>query len=110
MLAKKFRIGNRERIEQILKKGRRFRSPYFSLHYLPSRSPASRLAVVVSKKLSLKAVERNKIKRRLYEAIRRSWDLESKTCYDIVVLVSPRALKTPYETLEKEIIFCAQHL
>lgn len=110
MLAKKFRIGNRNRIEQILKKGRIFRQRLLSLRYLLSGKANSRFSVIVSKKLSRKAVERNRVKRRVYEAIHRNFPASDKKCYDIVVLVSPGALKTPYETLEKEILFCMQNI
>ncbi|WP_236617401.1 MULTISPECIES: ribonuclease P protein component [unclassified Lebetimonas] len=46
-----------------MKKGRKFYSKYFVIYFLPSES--LRVSPIVSKKISKKAVVRNKIKRRI---------------------------------------------
>ena len=58
----------RELFEVILKSGKKVDSKHFSLRTAPSKTP--RLAVSVSKKISKKAVTRNRIRRRTYSAVR----------------------------------------
>ncbi len=109
MLATKFRIGRRLRIEQLLKKGRRINGNFFQFRILPNRSATHRFACIVSKKVGKTAVTRNLIRRRLYEAIRRSGlTIPSvggavKTCYDVVVLCSGRAAAAEYAALAQDI-------
>ena len=62
-------------------------SPGFSLKYVQNqRSTTYRAAVVVSRKVSKSAVVRNRIRRRIYEAIR-AVESSIKTPYDLVFLV-----------------------
>jgi ribonuclease P protein component len=53
------------------------RDPLMSLRFVHSRRSSYRMAVVVSKKVSKKAVTRNKIRRRLYEIVRQQRRFES---------------------------------
>ncbi len=47
---------------------------------------ASRVAVVVSKKIDKRAVVRNRIRRRVYEIVRKQWN-EIEQDYDLVITV-----------------------
>jgi len=51
-------------------RGATIHSSLFSIRYATSSRTDYRLAVVVSKKISLKAVIRNRIRRRLFETVR----------------------------------------
>lgn len=55
-------------------------------HVVNKRRDGSRLAVVVSKKVAKSAVTRNRIRRRLYEAVRKNWARIPKQ-QDIAIIV-----------------------
>jgi ribonuclease P protein component len=60
--------------------------PLFTLRYAPNRRKSYRLAVVVSKKQHKSAVERNRVRRRIYEAGREL--IPRDATYDLVVTVT----------------------
>ena len=65
MLPKKYRLNKRKDFENVFKNGKFFYNQYVTVKYLKNELDLPRLAFVVSNKISKKAVERNKIKRRL---------------------------------------------
>ncbi len=69
MLSKNNRIARSE-VEAILKSRKFFQSPHLTLRVGESGN-SKKFAISVSKKVSKSAVERNKIRRRVYSAIRR---------------------------------------
>ncbi|MGD9386595.1 MAG: ribonuclease P protein component [Gammaproteobacteria bacterium] len=73
---------------RVFRAGRRIGDRYFTLVYAPGRGPAARLGLAVSRKVSRRAVERNRIKRVLRESFRRHPDLPA---LDIVVMARPGA-------------------
>lgn len=70
MLAKKYRFHSRGGVKYTYKHGKTIRTPKMSLIYNKNIRGYTRCAVVVSKKVDKTAVARNKIRRRVYEAIR----------------------------------------
>lgn len=104
MIAQQYKIHSKPRVLHILKKGRMFKWGVFYFRRLPNRAGRARFALILSKKIGRKAVERNKIRRRIYEAIRKNFSIVSKTCYDIVVLCSARIAKMDYAQIEKDMI------
>ncbi len=86
MIAKKYRFRGQNDIRRVYRHGKTVRGPIMSIKYLPNRQLNHyRLAVVVSKKVHKSAVKRNRIRRRIYEAIRRRQDRLQPL--DIVVTV-----------------------
>ncbi|MFC1616077.1 ribonuclease P protein component [Patescibacteria group bacterium] len=69
MIEKKIRI-NREKIPHILRKGHTHQSELFTLKYFVTNEKISKYRTIVSKKIARKAVDRNKIRRRILESIR----------------------------------------
>ena len=67
MLPKRRRL-SAEEVREIIAKGRPVRASFLSLKYI-SGPQALRAAVVVSKKISKKAVIRNRVRRALYRAL-----------------------------------------
>ncbi len=70
MLAKKYRFHSRGGVNYTYKHGKTIRSPKMSLVYNDNTRGFTRCAAVVSKKVEKTAVKRNRIRRRVYEAIR----------------------------------------
>lgn len=72
-----------------------------SLVFCDNSRGFTRVAVVVSKKVTKTAVKRNRIRRRIYEVIRQNFEfLPEKRDY-IFVVYSEDILKTPYSELVK---------
>lgn len=67
-MPRKYALTNRE--IRTVRPTRRIHGALFSVAVLPLPSSAAKVAVVVSKKISAKAVERNKIQRRARAALR----------------------------------------
>ncbi|MCL1839695.1 ribonuclease P protein component [Candidatus Saccharibacteria bacterium] len=70
MLAKKYRFHSRGGVRYTYKHGTVVRQPKISLTFNHNSRGKQRFAVVVSKKVLKSAVARNRIRRRVYEAIR----------------------------------------
>jgi len=70
MLNIKHRLKKKKDFEKAAKAGKTIGSPALMLKFSPNNLEASRIGFVVSKKISNKAVVRNKVKRRLREAMR----------------------------------------
>ena len=91
MLKKTFRLSNSKDIHATSMRGRSFFSPYFIVKFAASSIPSPRFTVIASTKVSKKAVERNRIKRVVREAIRA--ELASYRPGDYVIIAKVRAAK-----------------
>ncbi|MFZ2154471.1 MAG: ribonuclease P protein component [Candidatus Moraniibacteriota bacterium] len=65
MLAKKNRITQKNEFDLLYKKGSSLKFEYLKISFLPNQLAHNRLAVVISKKVSAKANQRNYLKRKL---------------------------------------------
>ena len=74
MISKAYRFHSRGGVKYTYKHGKTIRSPKMSLVYNDNPRGYTRIAVVVSKKVLKTAVGRNRIRRRIYEAIRLNFD------------------------------------
>lgn len=70
MLSKKYRFHSRGGVRYTYQKGKTIRTPSLSLVFAKNTRGYQRFAVVVSKKVLKSAVGRNRMRRRIYEAIR----------------------------------------
>lgn len=87
MLAKEFRFHRQNDVRRVYSKGKSVRSGPLGLKYLKNTTTKSnRVAVVVSKKIDKRAVVRNRIRRRVYEIIRKHWS-EMEQGYDLVITI-----------------------
>ncbi len=100
MLAKVFRFHGYGSLKFVYSKGSTVRARFLSMKYIAnSRREQSRIAVVVSKKITKKAPERNRMRRRLYEAVRHEWPAIIPG-YDLVITVFDERIGTiPSEEL-----------
>ncbi|MBQ9017728.1 ribonuclease P protein component [Candidatus Saccharibacteria bacterium] len=101
MLSKKYRFHSRGGVRYVYQKGKTIRNPKMSLVFCENTRGFTRIAVVVSKKVNKSAVGRNRMRRRVYEILRRNMNLiPDKTDY-IFVIYAPDVLTMPYVKLEK---------
>ena len=103
MLKRENRITKRKNFEEVKKKGRIFHSPLFGLLVLTTEDKVKEFGLIISKKVSKKAVARNKVKRLLAEAIRRNLDKINEG-YRMIFLVKPSILGKKAEEIEGEVI------
>lgn len=102
MIAKKYRI-EREKISYILKKGKSYKSSLFIVRFKKNNKENPRFAVIISKKISAKAVIRNKLKRQIYEAIRNKLKTtEIKENLDIILIPKKTTKNYEYQEIEKD--------
>lgn len=104
MLAKKFRLHRKSDFDKLAKSSNKFYSNNFVLKFIKNEGNCNSFAVVVSKKISLKAVIRNKIRRRVYEIIRLNIDNFNKG-FKIIIFVKKGVLEMDYSDLEKELLY-----
>lgn len=87
MISRKHRFHGYNSLRFVYQHGKTVRGPLCSVKFAPNeRRKMYRLAVVVSKKVHKSAVRRNRIRRRLYEAVR-NHESEITRPYDIVLTV-----------------------
>lgn len=101
MLNKKYRFHSRGGVRFVYQKGKTIRSSKASLTVLPNDRGFTRFAVVVSKKVNKSAVGRNRIRRRIYEAVRKNFeDIPLRKDY-IITIFSKEFLDMPFSEIEK---------
>jgi len=101
MLSKKYRFHSRGGVRYVYQKGKTVRIPRMSLVFVKNDRGFTRVGVVVSKKVEKTAVGRNRIRRRIYEAVRLNFDkLPKKTDY-VFVVYSKKLAKIPFNELEE---------
>lgn len=83
--------------------GKTYRVSQLSIKTLKVTEPTFKLAVVVSKKISKKAVTRNKIRRRIREIIRKDIALD-KSGYFVIVNIHNNLSQTPHPELKAILI------
>lgn len=101
MLNKRYRFHSRGGVRYVYQKGKTVRKPKMSLVFAENTRGFTRAAVVVSKKVMKSAVGRNRIRRRIYEALRKNFEyLPKKTDY-VFVVFSKDVKDMPFSELEK---------
>ena len=101
MLSKKYRFHSRGGVRYVYKHGKTLRHPQMSLVFAPNSRGYTRIAVVVSKKVEKTAVKRNRIRRRIYEALRHNLDhIPPKTDY-IFIVFNKSVATLPFPKLEE---------
>lgn len=112
MLSKAYRFHSRGGVRYVYQKGKTIRTPILSLVYTPNTRGYQRFGVVVSKKVLKSAVGRNRIRRRVYEAIRLELP-EFTTPQDCLFVIFNKSIidmpflelrRTIHELLERSLI------
>lgn len=90
MLPDKNRLKKKKDFEKVLKEGKGIKEDSLILKVKKNKSKKLRFGFVVSKKISKKAVVRNKIKRRLREVVKEKIKKIDKD-FDIIIIALPGA-------------------
>lgn len=83
-------------------KGQRFGNRHFQFYYIKNRKSTNRLGIIVSKKVSKRAVVRNKVRRRIRE-IYRLYAENVQDGYDFIVIAKVRCATATYAELDRSL-------
>ena len=100
MLKKTFRLSSSKDIRLTSLRGRSFFSPYFVIKFIPTKA-APRFTIIVSTRVSKRAVERNRIKRVMRETLRKS--LDRFRTGDYVIIVKAKTANQPAAQINNEL-------
>ncbi|AFA50287.1 ribonuclease P protein component [Acetobacterium woodii] len=95
-------LSKENEFKQVFKVGDVFGNRVLVFYFLKNEKKENRLGIIVSKKVSKKAVVRNKVKRRIKEAYRHNEDSFTKG-YDIILIAKESIKDVPFSSLEKSL-------
>lgn len=107
MLQKSSILKKKKDFDSVFKKGESFKSRSFILKITKNNLGKSRFGFIVSKKVSKKAVVRNKIKRRLRSIIKQNLK-DIKKGMDVVLIILSGIEKKNFTELKEELITAFQ--
>ncbi len=99
MLKKELRIRKQKDFDNIFSKGAYFSEKFLVLKVVENDLEASRFGFIVSNKISKKAVERNRIKRLLREAVRLKQN-KIKLGFDAVFIFRGKEVKKSFKDID----------
>lgn len=105
MISQKYRL-TRNQIQYILKKGESSISKLFIIRYIRNQEDHNRYCVITSKKIYAKAVERNHLRRQIYEAIRlveKECETLKETHTDIALIPKKKITNEFYKEIEEDL-------
>ena len=102
MLARRLRLVKEKDFKKIFKFGKASYVKIFRIKVLANELEVNRYGIVISTKVSKKAVERNKLKRQI-RAVIKEFDKKLNTGFDLVITVSPAAKNQEYEFIKSEL-------
>ncbi len=102
VLAKKNRLKNSREFKKVYSFGKKINANYFFVKYSKNSLNVARFGIVVSRKISVKAVQRNKIKRRVCSIIRDLLKDYNKS-YDIVLISRKNIIKASFKDIQEDI-------
>lgn len=103
MLAKKYRLTGRSVLEEVKKEGTLYQADSFGvLVRKRTENKPSRFAFIVSTKISKAAVERNKAKRKLREAVKQKINKVADG-YDVLFLTKRNTLDRKSKDITREV-------
>lgn len=101
MISQQYRFHSRGGVRHTYQKGKTIRTPILSLVYVPNSHYHQRFGVVVSKKVLKSAVGRNRIRRRIYEALRLELPDFTAPMDCLFVVFNKSAINMPFRDLRR---------
>lgn len=103
MLSKKYKLSESGNFRRVQNEGQIYQSKNFGIAYLKRNdNDVSRYGFIVSTKISKDAVDRNRFKRTLSEAVRLS-TIDLVPGFDVIFLAKTSIVNTPASDLMKEV-------
>lgn len=102
MLARAQRLLENRDFQALFARGLYLSTPLYTLRWRKTDKPPSRFGFVVSNKISKKATERNAVRRRLREGVRKHKETLQMSV-DAAFIIKQQALHTPFADIEREI-------
>lgn len=103
MLKRQYRFSGLGSVRPALRHGRRIRGSKMAASVLQTKNAAPRFSILVSKKVSKKAVVRNRIRRRVFEALREN-NLGEMPPHDVVISVfDSHVAEMPWVDVQAEV-------
>lgn len=102
MLKRENRIRSKKEFLEIKNKGRVLSSPLFGWLFYKESDDLKKFGFIVSKKISKKAVDRNRIRRVLSEIIRKNLD-RFENGIRVIILTKQEILNKKMNEIEKEV-------
>ncbi|NCF75381.1 MAG: ribonuclease P protein component [Xanthomonadaceae bacterium] len=103
MLLKKNRLQHRKDFDNAFKSSKGVFAKIIGIKFVVNNLENSRFGIIISNKISKKAVIRNKIKRQIREIIRLNLD-NIKKGFDIVIITRIGIVGKKYQEIEKNIL------
>lgn len=100
MLPKEHRLRRNRDFNRVFKKGKSFFVQEIGIKSLPNNLEVTKIGIVVSTKLTKKAVERNRLKRQLREVIRHALP-EIREGFDLMIITRPGILGKSYREIDE---------
>lgn len=102
MLPKEYRLKRKKDFEKVLRRGKLLAKNFLILKTVKNNLKTIRIGVVVSRKVSKKAVLRNKAKRKIREAIRANIK-KIKPGYDLIFFTKKGIEKKSFSEIKEEV-------
>jgi ribonuclease P protein component len=99
-MKRRYRLAESSRFRRVRQEGTSYAHPLLVLMCMPNQRAASRCGVAVSKRAAGNAVDRNRAKRRIREAIRLQWDA-IEPGWDMVWIARPGVNEAEFSTLQE---------
>jgi len=104
MLLKKYKLKKDNDFKRVFQNGRYKQKDFIKIKFLKNDLEISRFSFIVGLKISKKAVQRNKIKRRLEEIIRLNFK-QIILGFDIIVFIDKEIIEKKYIEIEENLIY-----
>lgn len=99
MLRRKYKLKKEKDFQKVFNEGKSYYSNFIGLKLINNKLDFNRFAIIISRKVSKKAVERNKIKRRIEEIIRLNF-FNFKKSFDVIIITKKDILSLSYSEIE----------
>lgn len=102
MLAKKNRLVKEKDFKETFRSGRSFFFKNLGIKAVKNKLEVNRYGIIISTKISKKAVERNKLKRQIRQIIK-SLDKKTISGFDLIIITLPGVINRDYFEIKKEL-------